>query len=158
MIAAPALALGGIQAGLSAYQGIQNNARIRDSMARANVAASNEIAQQGRAAKFQTTRTRQDAARVRGTLGVAAAERGVGFGGSVEALDRNAAIQGEQNAQGIRLSRYGAEQSTLSQLEAAQAQLDAQSSNIFLSGLSGGISGFSTGLSIGRGIKDLQTE
>lgn len=152
-----ALGIGGgaVGAGLSVYGASERNQQIGETMNRANDAAAEEIAQQGRIAGVQTRQTREQAARIRGAIRVSTADRGVGFGGSAAALERDAAIKAGRNTDIINLNRYGSERSTLAALRNTQAQLSSQAQELWLAGLTGALGGAQTGLSIGTGIENM---
>jgi len=154
-----ALVIGGgmaaAQGGLSIAQASARNSALSRSAASANANARTELEQQNRVAGIQTTRARQNAARVRGLITVAAASRGVGAGGSVAALERNVDQDTALNQYAIDTNHYGAGQRVLAQLANVNQNLANEGQNPLLSGVTGALQGFSTGLSIAGGIKGI---
>lgn len=133
----------------------QNNA-IKKSMDAQNEAAKQTLKGQTQEGDAQSNRTNRDEARVRGLNAVSAAERGVGMGGSAALLDQTAAAEGATNRYNIQASTQNRGLATLSGLNATQQQLVSHSGSVLLAGLQGGISGASTGLSIGNGINEAE--
>lgn len=158
MSAFAAAAFAGIGAGLSAFGAQSRNTAINRAMDRNNRNAAEEIAAQQRIYEIQATRARKDEARTQGLVAVSAAERGVGSGGSTEALSTNIAIEGNVNQYALGLEHYGQERRTLATLQNTQEGLAGQGQSVALAALSGAVQGAQTGLSIGNGIEDLMKE
>lgn len=157
----PLLAFAGIgaaaNAGFSIFGAASRNAAIEESMRRNQMAAEAELAQQARINDLQVMRSRRTAARTFGMIAVSAAERGVGPGGSVAALDRNAAVDESLNQYALGIEHYGADLRTRISLSNSQRALAGQGQDYLLAGLTGAIQGAQTGLSIGQGIKGIMS-
>lgn len=155
----PFLALAALGAaangGLSILGANARNAQIEQSMRSNNAAAAMEIQQQHRIAALQRERSRRAANRTFGLITVSAAERGVGMGGSVAAIERTAAVDEALNQNAMDIEAFGAGQRTLASLRNTQTSLASQGQSLALAGLTGAIQGAQTGLSIGQGIQGL---
>ena len=149
------IATGVLQLGTSIFGANDRNRAIRKRMKANNANAAVELEQQRRIFAVQSTRSRQNAASTMGLIGVTAAERGVGSGGSVAALERNVAADQELNDYALDIERFGVERRTLSQLNLAQMGLEEQTQPLALAAFGGAAQGISTGLSIGRGLGEL---
>lgn len=152
-IAGAGLALGA--AGSAASASAQN------SIARAQQAALHRAVgvQQQQvvdAAELERRKRLNEAAMIAGRLRVAAGDAGTGFGGSYQALQRQAdydlALNDAIAARNLRANlvaiRTGGQAQAL--------QIAAQRTNPLLQGLLGGLSGFNAGLSIADGLDRIQ--
>lgn len=143
-----AIAIG--EAGLSAFGASERNRGIQRSMDAANAATAEELRQIEAQRKLERQKRIRDAEKVRGIVAVNAAERGVGFGGSVTALDRQALYDEGTNVGTVDTNAGNAARRSLSQLSATNTSLANQSINVLASIIQGGLQGASTGLSIER--------
>jgi len=141
-----ALAIGGAALNFSQAQA-QNKATAR-SMRQARESASVQQEQLSRQASLELRRNQIRAQQVRGRLRVALGEAGVGMGGSAQALLNQSEYDEGINRSIIEESFLNNDARVRSGLNADMIGLESRVQNSLLSALSGGLSGFSTGLSI----------
>lgn len=153
------LAIGG---GLAATNAIaqgaaasQRNRQVKSQQRANNEAAQVRIAQEAEIARRSKKIYTREAARIRGLIAVQAAERGVGSGGSILALERQADFDARANRETAAANFFNAERRILSDVNQSNRALQAQSSNVVLSGLTGAAQGFQMGLSIGQSVDAL---
>lgn len=146
-----ALAIGGAAFGgvTSTVAARGQNAAARSAASSVRRAAGREQAQTLEAARLERQKRASEARRLEGRVRASAAARGVGFGGSVEALL-------EENARVASLDRALIDRETenrialvQSRAEAQLSQLNTQTRSLFLDALTGSLSGAITGVALG---------
>lgn len=144
------LAAAGASTFLTIEQARAQNKAIQRSMNSQAQAAGIQQEQLVEQAAVERRRIQNQTQQIEGRLRVAAGESGVGLGGSMEALGRQAQIDQATNLAILDSNLDNQQQRVQSGLEANLASLSAQTQNPLLAGLVGGINGLQTGLSIGN--------
>lgn len=136
-------------------------------IAHINAAKRMQLKQIGRQLTIEQLKVQHEAERIRGRLRVASAEAGVGMGGSHQALMRQAGVDEafnlaillvnfEDTAMRIQSDAEAAAVGVNQQLVANLNSLSLMKSNPLLAGVQGGLGGFTTGLQIGQGVKNIK--
>lgn len=144
-----ALIIGGITAAASAAAANQQRQQAQKNASNAARSANIRVAQLGDSASLERKKAARDAARIRGIISVNAAERGVGVGGSVEALLRQAELDEANNANTVDTNLSNESLNIRSEYTALESRLRGSAPNPFFAGFQGGLSGAATGLSLG---------
>lgn len=153
-----------VSAGLMIGTAAFGTATSAQAARRRNDAIERSMASQSRSAAVRQRQVAEQAAverqkeidaahRIRGRLRVAAGEAGVGLGGSYAALMRQADTDAATNVDIINRNENAQQTQLRSGLEANLSTLSSRTQNPLIAGLSGGLSGLQTGLSIGGGIR-----
>lgn len=152
------LAIGGaaVSAATSAVAAQRQNAQIGKSMRSAQQSAQLEREAATKSADLEMRQRRNEADRIRGLISVSAAERGVGMGGSVEALQRQADYDQALNEAVIDTNLYYQTKGIEQGYKATTNRLRSQGAMPVVQALLGGLSGFSTGLQIGNGLQSMR--
>ena len=153
-----ALAIGSAAFGAasSVAQARSQNEAIRRSAQSRRRSADIQSEQLENRARQQQQQLSDEADRIRGRIRVASAERGIGTGGTTEALARQTAINEAENIDTVQANLRRQQQRVQSGLRADLTQLEANLQSPLLGGLSGGLQGAQTGLAIGEGIQSFQ--
>ena len=133
-------------------------ARKQSSVARAQqesvrAAAKVEERRAGQRADVERLRESRAAQDLRGRLKVAAANAGIGLGGSTAALLRQVDVDEALNRELVAANEANVISATRAGARARVSQLGAGIRNPLLEGLAGGIGGFDAGLQLGEGIE-----
>ena len=150
------LAATGVTTYLSIEQAQAQNAAIRNAQASQGRAAAVQQEQLVEQAAVERRRIQNQTQQIEGRLRVAAGESGVGLGGSIEALGRQAQIDQATNLAILDSNLDNEQRRVQSGLEANLASLAAGQQNPLLAGLMGGLGGLQTGLSIASGIESVR--
>lgn len=145
------MALGATQAGLGAYGAYAQNQEIGKVMGANARATAVNLDQLGDQADLERRKQAITASQIRGRLRVLAADSGFATstpGTSFADLERSAILDDEINRAIIDRNFYNQQQREISQLDVALYQLRAGSMNPATSAISGGLSGYATGLQL----------
>lgn len=153
MIWIPILLAAASAAAAAAAANAQNKAS-RASMGSVNQARAIGLEQAQSAANIERMKRKNQSLAILGRLAVSAAERGVGNGGTVEALERAEVYNANLDDRLIDTNQRFANARIESETSAAMAQLMATRVNPLLAAFSGGLSGASAGINIGGLIGD----
>lgn len=146
------IGIGAAQGLMGIYGAYSQNRRIQNVM---NADAANAQVQYGQinaAATLEQQKRSNDVHQARSRLRVLAGDSGLDFGGSFAELDRQASIDQQINDSITKENAYQNKQRVASGLSATLTQLASSSINPLTQGVQGGLSGFSTGLSIQSGL------
>jgi len=150
MGAAP-LVLGGLSA-IASFEGARQQNKYARRQAKAqNQALAIQAEQLGEQSQQQMTQQQREAARIQGRLRVAAGESGLGAGGTFDALTRQTTLNLSENIGNIQSNLAN----NLNLLSSRQVSEDANRVDPLLAGLTGGIGGYSTGMNLETGTRQL---
>lgn len=146
------LAIGGAAfgAGTSLIGTVAQNENIRKAGSANADATRLQYGQIDEAAALEVRKRAAQTQLARGRLRVLAGDSGLGFDGSFSALEDQQIRNDRIDTAIIDRNAYDAKVNAASQLKASLIRLFSGTGNPILSGLQGGISGFSTGLRIGE--------
>lgn len=149
------LAIGTALAGtaMSVMQASAQNAAIQQSMKAQQDATRAQQAQLADQAGLEKEKIRRQTGQVIGRLRVAGGEAGLGFGGTMDALQQQANMDMGMNLSAMDQGYWNQIGALHSNHRASMAQMRGQAQNPLLSGFMGGLSGLSTGLQIGGAIE-----
>lgn len=151
-----AIALGIVSAATSTIAITQQNKAIRQQMRQQAAATKIQSRQLNAAAELERERLARQAASIRGRLRVSAAEAGVALEGSTAALILQTDIEEKKNAAVLSANLINQLDLVRTGGQANLATLSSQISNPAISGISGGIGGFRTGLNLAGEITALR--
>lgn len=150
-----AIGLGGLQGGMGLYGASQANKGARRAARAAGDAGQVEADQTSRAAALERYKRRREAEMVRGRIRTLSSTAGTGVGGSITATLRQADLDAATESAVIAENERAGLDRISSELTATEIALGNQTRSVFLSGLTGALSGISTGLSLGAGFERL---
>lgn len=154
------LAIGGtiLGAGTSVAGARAQNKAIDRSIKAEEKAASTQAQQVREAADLRREQRIRESRLAAGRIAASAGERGVGLTGSLAALDRQVAVDTAFNLSILGRNEQNQVRRIQSGLNANITALDARKPSPFLSLVDGGAGGFSSGLTIGKGLEELRDE
>lgn len=151
-----AIALGVVQAGLTAAGAIQQNNAVKRSLASSARSAASNAAQIRDQSRLEASKTQREADRARARARVLLASSGR-TDGDLSAIDilSQASFDEAMNLSIIDQNRANAVRSNASAAEAQQASIASQYQNPILATLQGMIGGVQTGLLLNQGFSSL---
>jgi len=141
---------------LSIGQASSRNRQIDSQSASLSNAARVQAGQLADQRSQQLQERRIEAAQLAGRLATQTAGAGVGFGTTYAGLDNTIATSLARSSTNIERNYQNALLSLQAGTQLSQDQLDSQRQNEFLTGLTGGLAGLTTGLQIGGAIQQFQ--
>lgn len=154
MAFAPALAIGSavVGAASSAAQASSQNRQVRRAMQSEQRAAALQTAEAARQAEIDRQARIQEARKIQSLVQVSAAERGIGVGGSVRAIQQSNDYQAALNQYNADRALQYENERIIAGYQSNIQSIRARSTNGLLAMIAGGAQGFSTGLNISGNI------
>lgn len=150
-------AVGALAGGaLSIGQASSRNRQIDSQSASLSNAARVQAAQLADQRSQNLQERRLEAAQLAGRLATSTAGAGVGFGNTYAGLDNTIASSLARASTNIERNYQNSLLSLQAGTQLSQSQLDSQRQNEFLTGLTGGLAGLTSGLQIGGAIQQFQ--
>jgi hypothetical protein len=138
---------------MSVMAASQQNQAIAASMKAQQEATRAQQQQLADQVGMEKEKVRRQTGQIIGRMRVAGGESGLGFGGSMQALQQQANMDMGMNLQAMDQNYWNQIGAVQSGHRANMAQMQGQVQNPLIAGFTGGLTGMSTGLQIGGGIE-----
>ncbi len=150
-----AAVIGGVSMAASAASAANQNAQIRKQAGTARKLENYNQAQRDIALTDANVKIGKSLHRFLGAISAGAAERGVGFGGSTYASEISSRLQAVEDSTNAKFNTDNANTSGQLQTDQRIQDLYSKIQNPVFAGITGGLGGFTTGLSISNGLREL---
>lgn len=148
------LVLAATSAAIAAQQASEKNRQVKNQQQTLQNAARVQATQLADQRTQQLSDRRLEATQLAGRLAASTADAGVGFGTTYAGLDNTIASSLARASTNIERNYQNSLAASQAGVQLSSQQLDAQRQNTYLTGITGALSGFSTGLQIGGAVDE----